>query len=284
MATKVAIQGGYGAFHEIAARNYFFGNDIAPVPCETFAQVFEAVQQGTADFAAVAIENTIAGSLLQNYNLLMDAKLDIIGETNLRIEQNLMALHGQKIEDIKEVYSHPIAIQQSAVFFKQYPKIKLIESADTALSAQDIALNKTPCAAAIASSLAAEMYGLEILAKGIETNKRNFTRFLIIGKKEELVAGKLFVPGQPDKASLYFALPHEEGSLASVLGIFSFYKVSLSKIQSVPIVGQEFRYFFHIDLVYTNYAKYRQSLKAIEPLTEDLIVLGEYQKAPKIID
>jgi len=282
MAKTVAIQGGIGAFHEIAARQFFEGEEIIPIPCEMFQQVFDAVLDGTAQFAACAIENTIAGSLLQNYNLIMESGLDVIGETNLHIEQNLMVLPGQSIEDISEVYSHPIAIQQSQVFFKKYPKMKLIEAADTALSAKDIRENNRKNTAAIASVLAAEMYDLEILAKGIETNKRNFTRFLIIGKKEELIKNGLFTQPEANKASLCFSLPHEEGSLASVLAIFSFYKISLSKIQSVPIVGEEFEYFFHIDLVFSDITRYRQSIRAIEPLTRNLIIFGEYAKAPRI--
>jgi len=282
MAKTVAIQGGIGAFHEIAARQFFEGEEIIPIPCEMFQQVFDAVLDGTAQFAACAIENTIAGSLLQNYNLIMESGLDVIGETNLHIEQNLMVLPGQSIEDISEVYSHPIAIQQSQVFFKKYPKMKLIEAADTALSAKDIRENNRKNTAAIASVLAAEMYDLKILAKGIETNKRNFTRFLIIGKKEELIKNGLFTQPEANKASLCFSLPHEEGSLASVLAIFSFYKISLSKIQSVPIVGEEFEYFFHIDLVFSDITRYRQSIRAIEPLTRNLIIFGEYAKAPRI--
>lgn len=282
MAKTVAIQGGIGAFHEIAARQYFQDQEIEPIPCDTFQQVFNAVLDGTAQFAACAIENTIAGSLLPNYHLIMESGLDIIGETNLHIEQNLMALPGQKVEDITEVYSHPIAIQQSQVFFKEYPKMKLIEATDTALSAKDIRENNKEKTAAIASVLAADMYDLEILAKGIETNKRNFTRFLMLGKKDELLSKGLISEPAPNKATLCFSLPHEEGSLASVLAIFSFYKISLSKIQSVPIVGQEFEYFFHIDLVFKDLVRYRQAIRAIEPLIHNLSVFGEYEKAPRI--
>jgi prephenate dehydratase len=180
------------------------------------------------------------------------------------------------------VYSHPIAIQQSAVFFKSYPKMKLIEAIDTALSAKDIRDDNHFGAAAIASELAAEMYDMEIIARGVETNKRNFTRFLIIGKKQQLIDQGIWQAPQPDKATLCFTLPHEEGSLASVLSIFSFYKISLTKIQSVPIIGQEFEYFFHIDLVFADHTRYRQALRAIEPLTHNLKVFGEYARAPQI--
>ena len=282
MIKTVAIQGGFGAFHEIAARQFFGKEKVQAVPCDTFQQVFEAVQDGRALFGIMAIENTIAGTLLPNYSLLMDGGLDVLGETNLHIQQNLMTLPGQRIEDITEVYSHPIAIQQSAVFFRQYPKMKLIESVDTALSAKDIRDNKLFGAAAIASELAAEMYDMEIIARGVETNKRNFTRFLIIGKKQQLIESGIWQAPNPNKATLCFSLPHEEGSLASVLSIFSFYKISLSKIQSVPIIGQEFEYFFHVDILYSDYERYRQSLRAIEPLTHNMKVFGEYARAPRI--
>lgn len=280
MSKTVAIQGGYGAFHELAARQFFVNEDVSAVPCDTFQQVFDAVTSGVSQFGIVAVENTIAGALLPNYVLLMDGGLDVLGETCLRIEQNLMALPGQTIEDIREVYSHPIAIQQSAVFFTKYPRMKLIESIDTALSAKDIRDNNLSNTAAIASSLAAQMYGLDIIAKGVETNKRNFTRFLIIGNKAELIDKGIWKAIQPDKSTLCFSLPHEEGSLASVLSVLSFYKTSLTKIQSVPIIGHEFEYFFHIDLLYSDYTRYRQALRAIEPLTSNLRVFGEYATAP----
>jgi len=282
MNKKVAIQGGYGAFHEIAAKQ-FFEEDLQIVPCETFIDVFESLRKKEVDFAAVAIENTIAGSLLTNYSLLRESGMKILGETNLHIAQNLMALPGQSIHDITEVYSHPIAIQQSRVFFKDYPKMKLIESADTALSAKEIKEKGLIGAAAIGSKLASEMYGLEILESGIETNKKNFTRFMIIGDEEELQVKGLFKKDTVNKSSLCFSLPHEEGSLSSVLAILAFYKISLTKIQSVPIVGHEFEYFFYIDLYFEDLEKYRQSISAVSPLIKNLRILGEYKKAPVLL-
>jgi prephenate dehydratase len=226
----------------------------------------------------VAIENTIAGSLLQNHNLVKESGSVVIGEHKLRIEHNLVALPGQKIEKIKEVYSHPIALMQCEDFLDNHKHIKAIESEDTALSAQEIAENKLTKRAAICSELAAEKYGLEILAKSIETNKRNFTRFLIIA--QPLLAQELIKGVQLDKASLVFTLPHEEGSLAKVLSILSFYHVNLTKIQSLPIVGEEWKYQFYINLTFNNYDRYRQSLEAILPLTKDFRILGEYKEAP----
>ena len=206
----------------------------------------------------------------------------IVGEYKLRIEHNLAVLPGQGIEDIEEVYSHPIALMQCEDFLDEHRHLKAIESEDTALSAKEIAVNKIMKRAAICSSLAAENYGLEIIAKGIETNKRNFTRFLIIAEPslaQVMVNGTLL-----DKSSLVFTLPHEEGSLAKVLSILSFYHVNLTKIQSLPIIGREWEYQFYINLTFDNYIRYRQSLDAILPLTKDFQLLGEYKSAVTPVD
>lgn len=284
MTKRVAIQGGYGAFHEIAAKQFFEGEQIEIEPCETFIDLFSALKSKKANLGIVAIENTIAGSLLPNYSLLRESEFNVLGETNLHISQNLMALPGQQIDDIYEVYSHPIAIQQSRVFFEKYPKMKLIESADTALSAKEIKEKNIKGIAAIGSSLAAQMYGLEIIQSGIETNKKNFTRFLIIGNEEDLLEKGIYKKGEINKSSLCFSLPHQEGSLSSVLSILAFYNISLTKIQSVPIVGQEFEYFFYIDLVFQDEKRYRQSIEAIKPLIKNFKNLGEYAKAPVILN
>jgi prephenate dehydratase len=274
---KVAIQGVSGAFHEIAAREFFQGEEIDILPCNTFKELFQSLADDDSLLGIVAIENTIAGSLLQNHNLLRESGCMIIGEHKLRIEHNLAVLPGQKIEDVDEVYSHPIALMQCEDFLDGHRHIKAIESEDTALSAKDIADNKLTRRGAICSSLAAEKYGLEIIAKGIETNKRNFTRFLIIAEPklaEELTQGVVL-----NKSSLVFTLPHEEGSLAKVLSILSFYHVNLTKIQSLPIIGEEWKYQFYINLTFNDYTRYRQSLEAIIPLTKDFQILGEYKEA-----
>jgi len=274
---KVAIQGVSGAFHEIAAREFFQGEEIDILPCNTFKELFQSLADDDSLLGIVAIENTIAGSLLQNHNLLRESGCMIIGEHKLRIEHNLAVLPGQKIEDIDEVYSHPIALMQCEDFLDGHRHIKAIESEDTALSAKDIADNKLTRRGAICSALAAEKYGLEIIAKGIETNKRNFTRFLIIAEPklaEELTQGVVL-----NKSSLVFTLPHEEGSLAKVLSILSFYHVNLTKIQSLPIIGEEWKYQFYINLTFNDYTRYRQSLEAIIPLTKDFQILGEYKEA-----
>lgn len=274
---KVAIQGVSGAFHEIAARQYFEGEEIDILPCNTFKDLFNALAADDSLLGIIAIENTIAGSLLPNHNMLRESGCMIVGEHKLRIEHNLAALPGQQIEDIKEVYSHPIALMQCEDFLDAHKKMKAIESEDTALSAKEIAKKKIMKRAAICSSLAAEKYGLEIIAKGIETNKRNFTRFLIIA--EPSLAEKMISGTKLDKSSLVFTLPHEEGSLSKVLSILSFYHVNLTKIQSLPIIGREWEYQFYINLTFDDYTRYRQSLDAIRPLTKAFQLLGEYKAA-----
>ena len=279
---KVAIQGVSGAFHEIAARQYFEGEEIEILPCITFKDLFRALAADESLLGIIAIENTNAGSLLQNHNLLRESGCMIVGEHKLRIEHNLAALPGQRIEDIQEVYSHPIALMQCEDFIDEHRHMKAIESEDTALSAKEIADNKIPGRAAICSSLAAEKYGLEVIARGIETNKRNFTRFLMIAEPtlaEEMTNGTLL-----NKSSLVFTLPHEEGSLAKVLSILSFYHVNLTKIQSLPIIGREWEYQFYINLTFDDYTRYRQSLDAIRPLTKDFQLLGEYKAAVTPVD
>lgn len=274
---RVAIQGVSGAFHEIAARQYFDGEDIEIIPCTTFKDLFHLLADDPSILGIVAIENTIAGSLLQNHNLLRESGCKIIGEHKLRISHTLAALPGQTISDITEVYSHPIALMQCEEFLEQHHHLRAVESDDTALSAKEIAENKITGRAAICSAFAAQKYGLEILADGIETNKRNFTRFLIIAQPE--LAEKMVKDIHLDKSSMVFTLPHEEGSLAKVLSILSFYHVNLTKIQSLPIVGREWEYQFYINLTYDNYERYRQSLDAVRPLLKDFQLLGEFKEA-----
>ena len=274
---KVAIQGGYGANHEIAAKKFFEGEELEIIPCVTFEDLFLTIEKDPSVYGIVAIENTLVGSLLPNYTMLKDSGLVIIGEYKLRIKHHLMTLQGQTLNDIHEVRSHPMALAQCEQFFKDYPKIKLIETIDTALSAEEISKTKEKNIAAIASDLAAELYGLEIIASGIETNKRNFTRFLIISNKERIEVDELLKSEKISKASLVFSVPHVEGSLSKVLTILAFYGINLSKIQSLPIVGQEWEYLFYVDVIFKNYERYIQSLDAIRPLTHNLKILGEYE-------
>ena len=273
---KVAIQGYSGCFHEEAARTFYstIGTEgLQIVECDTFGGLYEAVGRGDADAAVMAIENTVSGGLIPNFELLRRNPQKIKGEVFLRIEQNLMALPGQSIADLKEVRTHYMAINQTREFFKSWPQIRLVESEDTAKSAAQVAREGLKGIGAVASKLAAELYGLEILAPGIETYKQNFTRFLIMDDS-------LSVPeDQIDKASLCFTLPHTPGSLAHILTILSFYEMNLTRIQSLPIPGREWQYFFYVDIKFSTYARYQQAIAAVRPLIDEFQVLGEYKSA-----
>lgn len=271
----VAIQGVAGSFHDIAVRNFFKEQEIKLVPCDSFKELFAVIKKDNSIIGAVAIENTIAGSLLPNHTLLRESGFKIVGEYKLRIEHQLVAMPGQTIKDIEKVYSHPIALMQCEDFLVEHPHLEPVESEDTAASARLIAEKKIMGRAAICSRLAAEIYGLEVLAEGIETNKRNYTRFLIIA--DSWLADEMLKNIKADKSSLVFSLPHEEGSLAKVLSILSYYHVNLTKIQSLPIIGREWEYMFYINLTFGNYMRYRQALDAIRPFTKDLQLLGEYK-------
>lgn len=278
---RIAIQGGEGSYHEIAAQAYFCEEKIEIVPCETFKDVFKAIEQDDELLGLIAIENTIAGSLLQNHNLLRESGCLIIGEYKLRISHQFAVLPGQTIDDIREVHSHPIALMQCEDFLDEHKHLLAVESDDTAMSAKEIAENKIPGRAAICSRPAAEKYGLEILAESIETNKRNFTRFLVIAKPD--LAYRMNRGIELNKSTIVFTLPHEEGSLSKVLTILSFYHINLTKIQSLPIIGREWEYQFYVALTFENYERYRQALEAIKPLTSKFQNLGEYResKTPK---
>lgn len=270
---RVAIQGGVGAYHGIAAENYF-GEEVEIIPCITFRDIFQEIKKDANVVGIMAIENTIAGSLLQNYELLKEFKFPIAGEYKQRISHCLAALPGQTIHDIKEVISHPIALMQCVDFLNALPSAKVVEHEDTALAAKDILTKNLKGYAAVCSRKAAEIYGLEILAEGIETNKHNFTRFLIFANPwivDELQKGDVL-----NKSSLVFTLPHTEGSLSKVLSILSFYGVNLTKIQSLPIIGREWEYQFYVDFKFSDYDHYKQALHAIRPLISELKVLGEY--------
>lgn len=273
MSKRIAIQGVKGCFHEQAARLFYEEHGhVVPeiVECLTFDGLYESMNAGKADAAVMAIENTVSGGLLPNFELLRKYDHKIKGEVFLRIQQNLMAMPGQKIEDIREVRTHYMAINQTREFFKNYPWIRLVESEDTAKSAADVAAEGLMGVGAVASTLAADLYGLEILAESIETYKQNFTRFLILDDSLEVDRQKI------DKSSMCFTLSHTPGSLAHVLTILSFYGMNLTRIQSLPIPGQEWQYFFYVDIKFDDYVRYEQALAAVRPLMEDLRILGEY--------
>ena len=275
---RVSIQGVPGAFHDMAAREYFPEFEIEIVGCDTFRDAFEAVRNKRADTAMIAIENSLAGSLLANYALLQNSGLVVAGEIYLRIEQNIMALPGQTLDDIYEVHSHPMAIIQCEEFLEPLRKrgVKVVDAVDTALSAKWISDNKIKGAAALASTLAAGMYNLEILQRGIETNKMNFTRFLSLAPKPLAAKIRTRSGKATNKASVCFSLQHQTGSLSQILSVFAFYKINLTKIQSAPIAGTEWEYFFYIDLMFDNYQMYTKALLAVKPILDKLQILGEY--------
>lgn len=271
---RVCIQGVSGAFHEIAARYCFSNVELDIVPAHTFEEVAEVVSDGVrVDAALMAIENTLAGSIMNNYKLLNESGAKIIGEVYLRIKQNLLVWPGRKIEDLKEVHSHPMAIAQCWAFFRQYPHIRLIETEDTALSAKNIRENNLQQVGAIASTLAADLYDLEVLAPGIETNKKNHTRFLVLQRADQVDPNL-----EADKVSLCFAADHEVGSLYKVLAVLAAYNVNLTKIQSAPIIGHPWEYMFFLDFVAEGKVGIHQAIEAIRPLTHNLNIMGTYRQ------
>lgn len=270
---KVAIQGGLGAYHGIAAENYF-QEDVDIIPCQTFKDIFTSISKDSDIIGIMAIENTIAGSLLPNYDLLKKSKLPIAGEFKQRISHCLAALPGQEIRDIKEVQSHPIALMQCTEYLEKLINIKVVEHEDTALAARDIARDQVKGVGAICSTRAAQIYGLNILAEGIETNKHNYTRFLVFAN--QWIVQEIQKDDVINKASLVFTVPHTEGSLSHVLSVFSFYHINITKIQSLPIIGREWEYQFYVDLKFSDYERYKQCLTATRPLVNEFIILGEY--------
>jgi prephenate dehydratase len=274
MKKKVAIQGIAGSYHAMAACNYFEKEEIEIIGCDTFKDVIAVVRKDPSALGLMAIENTIAGSLLQNHELIRQSGFAVAGEYKLRISHSLAALPGSSIHEITEVDSHPIALMQCTDFLDALPHVKIVEKEDTAMSARWIARHQLKGHAAICSRQAAEIFGLEMLAEGIETNKHNFTRFLVIA--DPWTADEILRDTVKNKASLVFALPHTIGSLSQILSVLSFYDMNLTKIQSLPIIGREWQYLFYIDLTFSDYMRYKQALDAVIPLTKDFKILGEY--------
>jgi len=270
----IAIQGIPGAFHDIAARQCFIDQDLEIVPAITFDDLVRETQRGgKVDMALMAIENSIAGTLLPNYKRVHDSSLTIVGEVYLRIVQNLMALPGQRIEDLREVHSHPIALDQCREYFRDHPHIRLVESEDTALSAKQVRDGGTLGVGAVASSLAARIYDLEILAPGIETNKANHTRFWVLQHRD------LIEPDpEANKVSLTFSVDHAVGSLYKVLAVLAAYNMNLSKIQSTPILGRPWEYQFYVDFLSDGQMPVSAAIEAIRPLARDLHILGIYRQ------
>ncbi|MCE1189944.1 MAG: chorismate mutase [Ignavibacteria bacterium] len=272
MNKRIAIQGYEGSFHQEAAQHYF-GKDISVVPCATFKETFAAGNnKRVADASIVAIENSIAGSILPNYNLLQKSGMIVTGEIYLQIRQQLMVMPETEVAHIREVHSHPMALLQCTAYLEKHGW-KLVESDDTALSAKLLKQHHNKHAAAIASKVAAELYGLKIIARNIHTLKNNHTRFLILQPLKQLV-----IPQDANKASLYFETEHKIGSLATILSIIADGGVNLTKLQSFPIPGSDWKYFFHVDMEFNSIEDYRQVISKIEKLTKELTVYGVYRK------
>jgi len=272
MATKVSIQGYEGSFHQVAAQQ-FFGKDVTVIPCATFKEVVKiAGNKKESDGGVMAIENSIAGSILPNYNLLKKSNLKIAGEIYLQIRQNLLVNPGVKLSDIREVHSHPMAIQQCFGFLDKY-NWKLIETEDTALSAKHVHQHHSKHVAAIASKLAAELFNLHVIAPNIHTMKNNYTRFLILQREDKVV-----IQDAPNKASVNFHTDHSRGSLAKVLTQIANGGINLSKLQSFPIPGSDWRYSFHADMEFDSLEQFDAVMEAIKPLTEEMKVYGMYRK------
>ena len=273
---RIVIQGVRGAFHELAAQQ-LFGTTIDIVPALSFDELaLKAADPNQADAAVMAIENSLAGSILSNYILLQRNNFRIVGEVNIPLRQNLMALPGAQLADLKEVHSHPMALAQCAEFFRSQPHIRLVETEDTAESAARIARIQLKNTGAIAGALAAEMYGLEIIAPNIETHPANFTRFLALRRESDAPA----IPGA-NKVSLSFTLPHHPGSLSRVLGMLAAQSANLTKIQSVPLIGFPGEYLFLTDFSVNNPAVIPETLRLLDVVTNDCKVLGIYRSAPQ---
>ena len=268
---NIAIQGIQGSFHHIVA-NEFFGEEITLTECMTFAEIPELIRNNTVDAAVIAIENSLSGAILSNYALIDQFDLNIHGEVYLPMLHNLMALKGQKIEDIEEVWSHPIAIEHCQRFLRDYPHIKIIEERDTALVAKQIKEKELKGIAAIASKKAADIYGLNILEERIQTDSYNMTRFFVLTKHRDFNNEDHL----NNKASLKFVTHHEMGNLAEVLNICVKHKLNLSKIQSIPITNEPWNYAFFIDFTFDDYHQYCKALLKLETKVSNLKILGEY--------
>lgn len=275
METKIAIQGIKGSFHHQVANEYF-SESLELDECMSFDSLVQSLVGNKTQKAVMALENSIAGSIIPNYALIDRNNLHIIGEYYLDIHMNLMVLPGQKIEDIKEVHSHPIALLQCGEFFKNYPHIKLVESGDTAETAQRIRDNQLKNIAAVASPIAAELFGLDILAAGIHTIKSNKTRFVILKTQNKVLPKE-----EINKASIKFELDDTPGSLATILNVMNNCKLNLTKIQSMPIIESPFQYSFFVDVVFEKYKHYEKAKSILELMTTHFKVLGEYKNGRK---
>jgi len=269
---KVGIQGIKASFHDVAAEAYFEEHEIELVEIRDFRTLAESTANGDVDYAVMAIENTIGGSILPNYGFIEEFGLKILGEEYLRISMQLMALPGVNIDEIEEVISHPMALRQCMKYLRGQPEWKISEVTDTAYSAKSIKDENLTKVAAIASKLAASTYGLEIIDQDIETNKKNYTRFLIISNKEENQVN------ESNKSSVRLILAHTPGALYKALGVLEESELNLTKIQSVPILGMPYEYAMHIDIEYNDYLVYRLAMEKLKEIAKEVKVMGVYKK------
>jgi len=275
MHKTAAIQGVKGSFHHIVSQQYF-ENDMEVIECLSFQDTVSELLEHRVDIAILAIENSIAGSIIPNYALIDSNNLQVIGEYYLDVQHHLMALPNQSIYDIKEVHSHPMALLQCAAFFKAYPHIKLVEAKDTADVAKQIQANNSLGIGAIASGLAAEIFSLTILNESIQTIKHNETRFVIVQQQSEVSDFK-----NSNKASIKFQLEHKRGSLAAVLNVLSDCKLNVTKIQSLPIIDTPWKYAFFVDVIFTDYERFEKAKTILELMTTHVKVLGTYKNTKK---
>lgn len=271
---KIVIQGTKGSYHHQAAEKFFAKDATDLLEVESFKKVAQTIYKSQADYGLIAIENTIAGTLLPNYSLISKYDLKIVGEVHLPIQHQLMALPGTKFEDIVEIQSHPMAILQCDQFLEHHSKIRIVETSDTATTAKRISEKNIPNVAAIASTLSADLYGLEIIKPNIQTFEKNFTRFFVVAKEAS-------TPNKFDKASILFTTPHQSGSLASILNELVYLNINMEKIQSVPIIDKPWDYAFHVDISFDNIEDFHLLIKRIELKTNYLKILGQYKKENK---
>lgn len=273
MSLKVAIQGIKGSNHHQVAID-FFGEAIELLECNSFDAVIDSLLVGAADKGIMAIENSIAGSIIPNYNLVYHNNIHVIGEHYLNIHHNLMVMKGKTFDDIQEVHSHPMALLQCKEFFKAHPQIKLVESVDTAETAKRIKEGRLSNIAAIAPKMAAELYELDIIADNIQTIVNNSTRFIILKKQNKVLPEE-----EINKASLRFITDHKRGSLATVLNVMSDCNMNLTKIQSLPVIETPWKYAFFVDVTFDEYEHFAKTKSLMQIMAEDFKVLGEYKNA-----
>lgn len=273
MIKTVAIQGVKGSFHHIVSQEYF-NKSVDVIECLTFDEVVESLISNKSDAVIMALENSIAGSIIPNYALINKFNLHVVGEHYLDIQHNLMALSNQKIADIKEVYSHPMALLQCMDFFKEYPHIKLVEDKDTAEVAERIHKHQLKNVGAIASIMAADIFELDILAHSIQTIKHNETRFAIVKRENSEIP-----ENEINKASLKFETDHKRGSLAAILNVMSDCKLNLTKIQSLPIIETPWKYSFFVDVTFETYHDFSKAKAILKIMAQGMKILGEYKNA-----